>query len=242
MAAVFFVPHDKNKAPTRNPVKGTIGSAGYDLFASCDAQIPAFTLGLVHTGWSVVFPPNTYGLIKDVSSVPRRFGVHIVGGVIDNDYEGEIIVMMMNPAPTPVLIQASAKVAQLIIAPTIHTTPVYMSAEMRSHFRIMSDRGRQGLGIPDTDLLCCNSQRSGDESTAAVAAATTVRSKPSRSKKASSGTEAPSTTPQGEPGAAAPAAATTACRSPTGASRNPGRSLLYPRLGSETALPLYGYH
>ena len=56
-------------------------------------------------------PENSYGSIRDKSSK----GILTLGGVIDNDYTGEIIVIMTSLIE-PIKIKKGQKIAQLIVS------------------------------------------------------------------------------------------------------------------------------
>ena len=47
------------------------------------------------TGICISLPENSYRSIRDKSSLAAK-GLLILGGVIDNDYAGEIIVIMIS--------------------------------------------------------------------------------------------------------------------------------------------------
>ena len=59
-------------------------------------------------------PENSYGSIGDKSSLAAK-GILTLGGVIDNDYTGEIIVIMTSLID-PIKIKKEKKVAQLIVS------------------------------------------------------------------------------------------------------------------------------
>ena len=69
-------------------------SAGLDLYSSIDARIDTNSIKKVNTGIRVSLPENSYGSIRDKSSLAAK-GLLTLGGVIDNDYTGEIIVIMI---------------------------------------------------------------------------------------------------------------------------------------------------
>ena len=58
-------------------------------------------------------PENSYGSIRDKSSSAR--GILTLGGVIDNDFTGEIIVIMTSLIE-PIKIKKRQKIAQLIVS------------------------------------------------------------------------------------------------------------------------------
>ena len=59
-------------------------------------------------------PENSYGSIRDKSSLAAK-GLLTLGGVIDNDYTGEIIVIMTSLIE-PIKIKKGQKIAQLIVS------------------------------------------------------------------------------------------------------------------------------
>lgn len=63
--------------------------------------------------------PKHLGLIKSHSSLAIK-GIQVLGGVIDNDYQGEIKVILQNGGDHLVLIAAPGQIAQLFILPYLH--------------------------------------------------------------------------------------------------------------------------
>ena len=59
-------------------------------------------------------PENSYGSIRDKSSLAAK-GLLTLGGVIDNDYAEEIIVIMTSLIE-PIKIKKGQKIAQLIVS------------------------------------------------------------------------------------------------------------------------------
>ena len=88
-------------------------SAGLDLYSSIDIDIEAGSIKKVHTGICISLPKNSYGSIRDKSSLASK-GLLTLGGVIDKDYTGEIIVIMTALIET-ITIKKGQKIAQLII-------------------------------------------------------------------------------------------------------------------------------
>ena len=68
-------------------------SAGLDLYSSIDVCIEVGSIKKSNTGICVSPPENSYGSIRDKSSLAAE-GLLTLGGVIDNDYTGEIIIIM----------------------------------------------------------------------------------------------------------------------------------------------------
>ena len=76
------------------PTRGSAGAAGYDLYANEDVTIGETEFTPVSTGVSVAIPPGHYGRIAPRSGLAAKYGIIIGGGVIDEDYRGELKVLM----------------------------------------------------------------------------------------------------------------------------------------------------
>ena len=75
------------------PTRASKGSAGLDLYSNVDVDININSIKKVNTGIRVSLPENTDGSIRDKSSLAAK-GVLTLGGVIDSDSTGKIIVIM----------------------------------------------------------------------------------------------------------------------------------------------------
>ena len=68
-------------------------SAGLDLYSSVDVCIEIRSIKELNTGICVSLPENSYRSIRDKSSLAAK-ELLTLGGVIDKDYTGEIIIIM----------------------------------------------------------------------------------------------------------------------------------------------------
>ena len=75
------------------PTRASKTSAGLDLYYSTDVNIEVGSIKKVNTGICISVQENSYGSIRDKSSLAFK-GLLTLGGVIDSDYTGEIIVIM----------------------------------------------------------------------------------------------------------------------------------------------------
>jgi dUTP pyrophosphatase len=104
------------------PNYGTPGSAGLDLRACIDAAIeiaPGQTV-LVPTGLSIyVEDPRYAALILPRSGLGHKHGI-VLGnlvGLIDSDYQGQLMVSTWNRSNTPFTLEPMERLAQLVIVP-----------------------------------------------------------------------------------------------------------------------------
>lgn len=122
------------------PKRGSTGSAGYDLYANVQMEIAPQNWGVVSTGVRVMIPEGHYGRIASRSSLAIKFGIMVGGGVIDQDYRGEVMVLLYNSGLLPFLIDVGDRVAQLILEKiTISEVQVVESLTTTS-------RGEDGFG------------------------------------------------------------------------------------------------
>ena len=94
------------------PTRASKRSARLDLYSSIDVNIDTNSIKKINTGVHVSLQKNSYGPIRDKSFLAAK-GLLTLGGVIDNDYTGEIIVIMTSLIE-PIKIKQEQKIAQLI--------------------------------------------------------------------------------------------------------------------------------
>ena len=98
------------------PEYKTAGASGIDL---CAAEYVAIVPGdtrLVMTGLSVELPTGFEGQIRPRSSMSSR-GLLCHLGTIDNDYRGQLAVVVTNLCTRSVAVREGDRIAQLVIAP-----------------------------------------------------------------------------------------------------------------------------
>ena len=81
------------------PTKASKESAGLDLSSSIDIDIESGSIKKVNTGICISLLENSYGSIRDKSSLASK-GLLTLGGVIDKDHTGEIIVIITSLTET----------------------------------------------------------------------------------------------------------------------------------------------
>lgn len=96
-------------------VRVSSGSVGIDLRICEDTVIESGSTMVLNTGVRFKFPPRLYGLVVDRSSIARE-GLHVKGGVIDQDYIGEIKVIMTNEdKDLNRILPKGTKIAQMLV-------------------------------------------------------------------------------------------------------------------------------
>ena len=127
------------------PTRASKRSAALDLYSSVDVNIEVGSIKKINTGIRVSLPENSYGSIRDKSSLAAK-GLLTLGGVIDNDYKGEITVIMTSLIE-PIKIKKGQKIAQLTVSNIL-----YPEIE-KVKFLKNTERNNKGFGKMDkTDL------------------------------------------------------------------------------------------
>ena len=126
------------------PLRGSAGAAGYDLCAASSCVIPSRGKGTVETGLAVALPASTYARIAPRSRLAIRNFIDVGAGVVDSDYQGEIKVVLFNHSAEDFKVQASDRIAQLILE-RIETPQVKKVATLDN-----TDCGAGGFGSTGT--------------------------------------------------------------------------------------------
>ena len=106
------------------PCYATPGSAGLDLRACLDdpLTLEPNAWKLVPTGMAIYLAdPGFAALILPRSGLGHKHGI-VLGnlvGLIDSDYQGQLMVSAWNRSPTPFTIEPMERIAQLVIVPVV---------------------------------------------------------------------------------------------------------------------------
>lgn len=124
------------------PTRGTPQSAGWDLYALEDMEIPANSRRTIRTGIAFWIPDGHYGSIRSRSGLAARHCIDVCAGVVDADYRGEVKVVLMNAGQSKFKVNRGDRIAQMIIEREFTTSFPLMVVEELS----LSERGFDGLG------------------------------------------------------------------------------------------------
>lgn len=96
------------------PKRGTANSAGYDLYSTETHTLEPLERKLFKTGLSFAIPHGLYGRIAPRSGLAFKAGIDVMAGVIDEDYRGELGIVLINLSNTPKVLVAGTEIAQII--------------------------------------------------------------------------------------------------------------------------------
>ena len=109
------LPFVKMSANVVTPTRATEGSVGLDFYSPANYILPPHSQFLIPTQIKLQIPLGYYGRLASKSSLAVLHQLHVGAGVIDQDYTGEIMVLMINAAPRVYSIKKGDPIAQLIL-------------------------------------------------------------------------------------------------------------------------------
>ena len=109
------LPFVKMSADAVTPTKAMEGSAGLDFYSPANYIIPPYSQLLGPTQIKLQIPLGYYGRLASKSGLAILHQLHVGAGVIDPDYTGEIMVLLMNTASRVYNITKGAPIAQLVL-------------------------------------------------------------------------------------------------------------------------------
>jgi dUTP pyrophosphatase len=137
----------KVRADAVIPRYKTSGAAGLDLSACLTTTLTIEPGGTarVPTGLQIALPPGHEGQVRPRSGLAARHGVTVLNspGTIDEDYRGEVQVLLVNHGRESFTIAHGDRIAQLIVAPVsrVEIEAVNSDAELGD-----TQRGQDGFG------------------------------------------------------------------------------------------------
>jgi dUTP pyrophosphatase len=132
------------------PAYATAGSAGLDLRACLDAPLTlaANAWQLVPTGLAIhLADPGYAAMILPRSGLGHKHGI-VLGnlvGLIDSDYQGQLMVSAWNRSDLPFTIEPMERIAQMVIVPVVQAR-----FNVVDDFAATSERGAGGYGSTGT--------------------------------------------------------------------------------------------
>jgi len=122
------------------PVRKREGDAGLDLYSNQMVVLNPGERTMVSTGIAIEIPKGYVGIIKDRSGLAAKQGLTTIAGVVDENYRGEVKVVLLNTGNEQVILDKHTRIAQLLIIP-------YLGCEVEE-VKELSDtqRGEKGFG------------------------------------------------------------------------------------------------
>jgi dUTP pyrophosphatase len=147
----FFVSDEK-----LSPVYSSAEAAAMDLkssgvfltnldFVQQEVSSDEFILGAgervgAKTGLHIELPKGYWGSIRGRGGLSLKQGIDTLGGVLDSDFRGEVVVILVNTSKKPVTISKYERIAQMVVMK--HESPKLILSKKLSE----TERGHKGFG------------------------------------------------------------------------------------------------
>ena len=126
------------------PGYATLGAAGMDLMAAIAVpmRIEPGARALVPTGLAIALPVGHELQLRPRSGLALKHGITLPNSpaTIDEDYRGELQVIVMNAGSEPFVIEPGMRIAQAVLAPVVRAEWAVVDALPPT------DRGSGGFG------------------------------------------------------------------------------------------------
>jgi dUTP pyrophosphatase len=134
-----------NKSPYEFPTYGKVGNSGMDIRANIEEDVILGPLErkLIPTGLYMVLPPGIEAQVRPRSGLALKRGITVLNtpGTVDNNYRGEIGVILINLSNVNVTIQPGERIAQIVFM-----KPEILDAVEISEIDTNTERGDTGYG------------------------------------------------------------------------------------------------
>lgn len=134
----------------KTPVRGTGASAGIDFFVpkGFGQKVPVRGSALIPSGVKVKVPKGMMLMAANKSGVCVRHGLIVGASIVDEDYQGEIHMHVINTSDVAVVIEDGDKLIQFILVPVSYDTVEEVSEIDWSD--VSDERGEGGFGSTGT--------------------------------------------------------------------------------------------
>ena len=124
------------------PAYATAGAAGMDVVAAEELVLEPGQRHAVATGFAIAIPPGHEVQVRPRSGLALKHGITCLNtpGTIDEDYRGEVKVILANLGSDPFAIKRGARIAQLV--PAVGTRAAFEEVDILDE----TTRGAGGFG------------------------------------------------------------------------------------------------
>ena len=122
------------------PIRAHATDAGADIKSREDKIIPPHGSAIFHTGVHIKLPSNFAGVLISKSGLNVKHSITSTG-LIDEGYDGEIVVKLYNHGDDQYTIHTGDKISQLMVIPVI-----YPQIKQVEDLNQKSERGSSGFG------------------------------------------------------------------------------------------------
>lgn len=124
----------------------TAGAAGMDVRASAGRVLQPGETALIPTGFSMALPPGYEAQLRPRSGLALKHGITLLNApaTIDEDYRGEVKVILTNLGAQPFTVARGDRIAQMVIA-RVERAEVVIVEQLDSTARGSGGFGHSGV-------------------------------------------------------------------------------------------------
>ena len=133
----------------KSPSRGTSQSAGIDFFVPNDFEYRTLSPGssvLIPSGIKANIPSDHVFIAFNKSGVSTKKGLSVGACVVDEDYQGEIHIHLINVSDQSVTINPGEKIIQFLLLPIIYESIEIVESEESLWEGKSTERGESGFG------------------------------------------------------------------------------------------------
>uniref|UniRef100_A0A1A7WMG3 Deoxyuridine 5'-triphosphate nucleotidohydrolase n=1 Tax=Iconisemion striatum TaxID=60296 RepID=A0A1A7WMG3_9TELE len=96
------------------PTRGSAKAAGYDLYSAYDYSLGPMEKAIVKTDIQIAIPHGHYGRVAPRSGLAAKHFIDVGAGVVDEDYRGNVGVVLFNFSKETFEVKKGDRIAQLV--------------------------------------------------------------------------------------------------------------------------------
>ncbi|XP_049574723.1 deoxyuridine 5'-triphosphate nucleotidohydrolase, mitochondrial [Syngnathus scovelli] len=96
------------------PTRGSPKAAGFDLYSAYDYSIGPMDKAIVKTDIQIAVPHGCYGRVAPRSGLAAKHFIDVGAGVVDEDYRGNVGVVLFNFSKQTFEVKKGDRIAQLV--------------------------------------------------------------------------------------------------------------------------------
>ena len=135
------------KLPTKAHM-GLFEDAAFDLYATEDQLFQYGQRKMIGTKLSFIIPDGYWLKLRERSGMASK-GIHLLGGVIDSGYTGEVKVILWSCSPDPISVPMDKAICQFTIERLTKATIEELSFASFTTEANDRQRGSKGFGSSD---------------------------------------------------------------------------------------------
>lgn len=137
-----------NKSSNKNPVYTKEGDSGFDIRANEDVILKSKEYKVIPTGLYFDLPVDHELQVRPRSGLAAKYGITVLNtpGTVDNNYKGEIKVILINHGNEDFKIVRGDRIAQGVISYVKSKSVINLTEINEDEYQTNSNRGDKGFG------------------------------------------------------------------------------------------------